>query len=30
MELTNARANLIDDGFDLAFRIGESPDSSNI
>lgn len=28
LELTNTRANLIEDGFDLAFRIGENPDSS--
>ncbi|UWR58313.1 LysR family transcriptional regulator [Phaeobacter inhibens] len=28
LELTNMRANLIEDGFDLAFRIGEKPDSS--
>ena len=28
LELTNARANLIEDGFDLAFRIGENPDST--
>ncbi len=28
LELTNTRANLIEDGFDLAFRIGENADSS--
>lgn len=28
LELTNARVNLIEDGFDLAFRIGENPDST--
>lgn len=28
LELTNARANLIEDGFDLAFRIGENQDST--
>lgn len=28
LELSNARANLIDDGFDLAFRIGENHDST--
>ncbi|MES0810934.1 LysR family transcriptional regulator [Roseibium sp. SCPC15] len=28
LELTNVRTNLIDDGFDLAFRIGENQDSS--
>ncbi|KPU84745.1 hypothetical protein JI58_01875 [Marinosulfonomonas sp. PRT-SC04] len=28
LELTNARANLIEDGYDLAFRIGENSDSS--
>ena len=28
LELSNARMSLIDDGFDLAFRIGENQDSS--
>jgi len=28
LELTNARINLIEDGFDLAFRIGENSDST--
>lgn len=28
LELTNTRANLIEDGFDLAFRIGENQDST--
>lgn len=28
LELTNARVNLIEDGFDLAFRIGENLDSA--
>ena len=28
LELTNARVNLIEDGFDLAFRIGENQDST--
>ena len=28
LELTNARTNLIEDGFDLAFRIGENRDST--
>lgn len=28
LELTNARTNLIEDGFDLAFRIGENQDST--
>lgn len=28
LELTNVRANLIEDGFDLAFRIGENEDST--
>ncbi len=28
LELANARANLIEDGFDLAFRIGENQDST--
>ncbi len=28
LELTNARANLIEDGFDLAFRIGKNQDST--
>lgn len=28
LELTNARVNLIEDGFDLAFRIGENRDST--
>lgn len=28
LELSNARTSLIDDGFDLAFRIGENQDSS--
>jgi DNA-binding transcriptional LysR family regulator len=30
LELSNARTNLIDDGFDLAFRIGANRDSSLI
>lgn len=30
LELTNSRVNLIEDGFDLAFRIGENQDSSLI
>ncbi|WP_068409750.1 LysR family transcriptional regulator [Labrenzia sp. OB1] len=28
LELTNARANVIEDGFDLAFRIGKNQDST--
>lgn len=28
LELTNARVNLIEDGFDLAFRIGDNKDST--
>lgn len=30
LELTNARVNLIENGFDLAFRIGENQDSTMI